>query len=140
MEGHFNRSYSYTKQNGKVLPVILYLTLPTVNLNQISKETTRKTKSRKQKQCDQERMKYFLEQKTVCLQFPFSSLDNNEIQKMVTQPVLDNFSKAKSKTENNKLCELQTENQKLESLIVALTDDLKTANEKLKHKESIHLD
>ena len=85
-------------------------------------------------------MKHFIEQKTVCLQFPFSSLDNNEIQKMVTQPVLDNFLKAKSKTENNKLRDLQTENHRLDSLIVALTDDLKTANEKLKHKESIHLD
>ena len=28
---------------------------------------------------------------------------------MVTQPVLDNFSKAKTKTENNKFRELQTE-------------------------------
>ena len=140
MEGHFYRSYSYSKQNSKVLPVILYLTMPAVNLIQTSKETTRKARSQKQKQRDQERMKHFIEQKTVCSQFPFSSLDNNEIQKMVTQPVLDNFSKATSKTENSKLCELQTENQKLGSLIVALTDDLKTANEKLKHKESIHLD
>ena len=140
MEGHFNRSYSYmySKQNGKVLPVILYLTLPTVNLIQNSKETTRKTRSQKQKQRDQERMKH--EQKTVCSLFPFSSLDNNEIQKMVTQPVLNNFANAKSKTENNKLRELQTENQKLNLLVAALTNDLKTANEKLKHKESIHMD
>ena len=140
MEGRFNRSYSYSKQNSKVLSVILYLILPTVNLIQTSKETARKARSRKQKQRDQERIKHFIEQKTVCSQFPFSSLDNNEIQKMVTQPVLDNFSKAKSKTENNKLSELQTKIHKLDSLIAALTDDLKIANEKLKHKESIHLD
>ena len=123
-----------------MLPVILYLTLPTVNLIQNSKETTTKRRSQKQKQRDQERMKHFIEQKTVCSLFPFSSLDNNEIQKMVTQPVLNNFAKTKSKTENNKLSELQTENQKLDLLVAALTDDLKTANEKLKHKESIHLD
>ena len=140
MEGHYNRSYSYSKQNSKMLPVILYFTLPTVNLIQNSKETPRKRRSQKQKQRDQERMKHFIEQKTVCSLFPFSSLDNNEIQNMVTQPVLYNFSKAKSKTENNKLSELQTENQKLDLLVAALTDDLKTANEKLKHKESIHLD
>ena len=121
-----------------MLPVMLYLTLPTVNLIQTSKETTRKTRSQKQKQRDKERMKHFIEQKTVCSQFPFSSLDNNEIKKTVSQPVLDNFSKAKSKTENNKLSELQTENHRLDSLIEALTDDLKIANKKLKHKESIH--
>ena len=40
-------------------------------------------------------MKHFIEQKTVCSLFPFSSLDNNEIQKMITQPVLSNFAKAK---------------------------------------------
>ena len=140
MEGHFNRSYSYSKQNSKMLPVILYLTLPTVNLIQNSKETTRKRRSQKQKQRDQERMKHFIEQKMVCSLFLFSSLDNNEIQKIVTQPVLNNFAKANSKTENNKLSELQTENQKLDLLVAALTDDLKTANEKLKHKESSHLD
>ena len=97
MEGHYNRSYSYSKQNSKVLPVILYFTLPTLNLIQNSKETTRKTRSQKQKQRDQERMKHFIEQKTVCSLFTFSSLGNIEIKKMVTQPVLDNFSKAKSK-------------------------------------------
>ena len=57
------------------------------------------------------------------------SLDNNEIQKMVTQPVLNSFSKAKSKTENNKLSELQTENHNRGSLTAALTDDLKKVNE-----------
>ena len=107
MEGHFNRSYSYSKESSKVLPVILYLTLPAVNLIQTSKETTRKTRSRKQNQRDQERMKHYIEQKTVCSQFPFSSLDNIDIQNMVTQHVLDNFSKAKSKIENNKLSELR---------------------------------
>ena len=81
MERQFNRNSYHSRWSNNVLPVVFYLTLPTVNLNQNSRKNTgRKTKSQKQKQRDQERMKQFNEQKTVCSQFPFALVDNDEIQ------------------------------------------------------------
>ena len=120
-----------------MLPVVIYLTLPTVNLNQNSRENTgRKTKSQKQKQRDQERMKQFNEQKTVCSQFPFALVDNDEIQKMVTRSLSQTNSRSDKIKSYNIQEEFSEENNKLNSLIAGLKDNLRTMNEQLSHTQS----
>ena len=120
-----------------MLPVVLYLTLPTVILNQNSrKDTRRNTKSQKQKQRDQERMKQFNEQKTVCSQFPFYSLDTDGFRKMMSKSVSIQFSQTNLKSEKTKVRDLLEENDKMTLLTMDLKEDLKAVNENLKHTES----
>ena len=88
MERRYVKHSNYSRWNNNVLPVVLYLTLPSINCNQTSsKESNRKVKSRKQQQRDFDRMKRFNEQRTVCDTFPYSSMDNDEIRSMVSKPV-----------------------------------------------------
>ena len=108
MERQFNRTGYHQNQDGNILPVILYLTLPTVNLHRNTSMTNnRKVKHQKQKQRDFERMKQFNQQKTVCSVFPFYQLENDDIQNMVTQPTPVQFSKTNSSLEKTKMCNLQ---------------------------------
>ena len=132
MERQFNRTRYHQNQDGNILPVILYLTLPTVNLHRNTSMTNnRKVKHQKQKQRDFERMKQFNQQKTVCSVFPFYQLENDDIQNMVTQPTPVQFSKTNSSLEKTKMCNLQEENDKLNLLNTELKDQLRTINEKL---------
>ena len=73
-------------------------------------------------------MKQFNEQKTVCSMFPFYSLENEDIQNMVTQPAPVHFKQTNSKLENVKICNILQENEKLKSLNMELKDTLKTMN------------
>ena len=137
MERQFNRNSYHSHWSNNVLPVVIYLTLPTENLNQNSRKNTgRKTKSQKQKQHDQERMKQFNEQKTVCSQFPFALVDNDEIQKMVTRSLSQTNSKSDKIKSYNIQEEFSEENNKLNSLIAGLKDNLRTMNEQLSHTQS----
>ena len=104
MERQFNRNSYYSKWNSAVLPVVLYLTLPTPNIHQnLKKDTNRKAKRQKQKQRDEERMKVFNERKLVRSLFPFSSLDNDEVREMTSKPVSIRFSKSERNLEMSKL-------------------------------------
>ena len=115
-----------------MLPVVLYLTLPPTNCNQISsKEFYRKVKTRKQQQRDFDRMKRFNEQKTVCDIFPYSSLDNDEIRSIISKPVPTQSFKP-GRSNNSKLKELQNENNKLNVLILELTENIRLVTEKVK--------
>ena len=133
MERQFNRNSYHSHWSNNVLPVVIYLTLPTVNLNQNSRKNTgRQTKRLKQKQRDQERMKAFNERKSVCCLFPFATLDNSEIQEMTSKTALLQLSKSEKQT----LKGFQEELSTLNSSITVLKDDLKTAIDKLKLTES----
>ena len=71
-ERRFNRnSYNYN-QNSQMLPVILYLAIPSGWTNdKVEMYSERRQKRLKQKQRDHERMKAFNERKSVCSLFPF---------------------------------------------------------------------
>ena len=128
MERRFNRTHYHQNQDGNILQVILYLTLPAVNLCQNTrKDSNRKQKHQKQKQRDYERMKQFNKQKTVCSIFPFYSLENEDIKNMVT-PI--QISQNNSKSDKIKICNLQEENRQLKVSTTELKDNLKTLNEK----------
>ena len=132
MERRFNRTHHYANQNNNILPVSLYLTLPTINLHRNTSLTNnKKVKHQKQKQRDFERMKQFNQQKTVCSVFPFYQLENDDIQNMVTRPTPVQFSKTNPSLEKTKMCNLQEENDKLTLLNTELKDKLKTINETL---------
>ena len=129
MERQFNRTRYHQNQNGNIMPIILYLTLPTVNLHHnTSMANNRKVKHQKQKQRDFKRMKQFNQQKTICSVFPFYSLENNEIQNMVTRPAPVQYSQTNSKLDKVKICNILQENEKLKSLNMELKDNLKTLN------------
>ena len=133
MERRFNTN-SYYNLNSQVLPVILYLTLPTGWTNVKNEEicSERRQKRLKQKQRIQERMKAFNERKSVCSLFPFATLDNSEIQEMTSKTVSVQLSKSEMQT----LKGFQEELSTLNSSITVYKDDLKTANDKLKLTES----
>ena len=115
-----------------MLPVVLYLTLPPVNCHQTSsKESNRKVKTRKQQQRDFDRMKRFNEQKTVCANFPYSSLDNDEIRAMSSKQVQTQSLKL-GRSNNSKLKESQEENNRLNVLISQLTENIRLVTEKVK--------
>ena len=129
MERRFNRYHHYANQNNNILPVILYLTLPTVNLQQKTRnDNSNNVKSQKQKQRDFWRMKQFNEQKTVCSAFPFYSLENDEIKNMVTS---DKCSQTTSKADQTKIFNLHEENVQLRTEILELKCQIRTVNEKL---------
>ena len=81
-------------------------------------------------------MKQFNEQKTVCSQFPFYSLDTDEFLKMMSKSVSIQFSQTNLKSEKTQLRDLLEENDKIKSLAMDLKEDLKAVNENLKYIES----
>ena len=81
-------------------------------------------------------MKQFNEQKTVCSQFPLSSVDNDGIQKMVTRTISQRNSKLDKIKSHNIQEEFAEENDKLNSLIAGLKDNLTTMNEQFSHTQS----
>ena len=123
MDRRFNRYQHYATKNNSILPVILYLTLPTVNLHQ-KPRNDRNVKTQKQKQRDFWRMKQFNEQKTVCSAFPFYFLENDELKNMVT-------SQTTSKADQTKIFNQQEENVQLRTEISKLKYQIRTVNEKL---------
>ena len=132
MERQFNRTRYHHNQDGNILPVILYLTLPTVNLHRnTSISNNRQVKHQKQKQRDYERMKQFNQQKTECSVFPFYSLENNEIQNMVARPAPVHYSQTNSKLEKVKFCNILQEHERLKLLNMELKDNFMTLNKNL---------
>ena len=152
MECRFNRSHHYSKQNNNILPVILYLTLPSVNYKNEWNDSNRTMKRQKQKQRDFQRMKQFNEHKTVCSVFPFYSLENNEIQNMVTRPVPVKIQQRTSKAEKTHVCKIQEEyekvlceNSKLQSELKGIQNELKSLKteysnlqSKFRHEQYLH--
>ena len=118
MEHHFRQKSYHGKWNNQVLPVVIYLTLPTVSCQPTSEMATGKQrKSQRQKQRDQKRLHDFIERKSVCSLFPFSAVDNHEIQNMIPQQQLS-FGPSKTikkdaECQFNKIMELQEEIKQL---------------------------
>ena len=129
MERRFNRSCQYRNQNNNVLPVILYLTLPGVNVHQNFRNDTHRNVKHQKRKRDFLRMKQFNEQKTVCSMFPFYSLENEDIQNILTQPAPVHFKQTNSKLDKLKNCDILQENEKLKSLNMELNDNFKTLHE-----------
>ena len=129
MERRCHQNSYYGKWNNQVLPVVIYLTLPTVSCQPTSEKATGKhTKSQRQKQRDQKRLHDFIERKSVCSLFPFSAVDNQEIQNMITrqQPslVLSKIVHKDTECQFNKIKELQEEIKQLHLTTNHLTDSI----------------
>ena len=122
MDRRYTRNFR-NHQNSSVVPIILYLTLPNVTHQGISKniQNGMKTKSRKQQQRDQNRLNNFIERKMVCSEFPFYSLDNAEIQAVAPKQITPQNSKP-AHFYISKLNSLQQENTRLQSTITQLED------------------
>ena len=119
-----------------MLPVVIYLTLPTVSCQPTSEIATGKyTKSQRQKQRDQKRLHDFIERKSVCSLFPFSSVNNQEIQNMIPrQPsFIPKIIEQQAVSQSNKIAELQEENKQLAVMIDHLRDSV--TNEKRKSSD-----
>ena len=91
---NIDMEYRYTKnfngrQNSSVLPIILYLTLPTVAHHGRFEDiqNVKRTKSKKLQQRDQNRLNTFIERKSVWSELPFYSLDNAEIKIMASEQI-----------------------------------------------------
>ena len=129
MERRFHQNSYYGKWNNQVLAVVIYLTLPTVSCQPTSEKATGKhTKSQRQKQRDQKRLHDFIERKSVCSLFPFSTVDNQEIQNMITrqQPslVLSKIVHKDTECQFHKIKELQEEIKQLHLTTDHLRDSI----------------
>ena len=136
MERRFHQNSYYGKWNNQVLPVVIYLTLPTVSCQPTSEMATGKQrKSQRQKQRDQKRLHDFIERKSVCSLFPFSSVNNQEIQNMIPrQPsFIPKIIEQQAVSQSNKIAELQEENKQLTVMIEHLRDSV--TNEKRKSSD-----
>ena len=138
MERPFHHNSYYGKWNNQVLPVVIYLTLPTVSCQPTSVMATGKQRrSQRQKQRDQKRLLDFTERKSVCSLLPFYGVDNHEIQNMIPRQQLS-FVPSKTikkdvECQFNKIMELQAEIKQLH----LTTDHLRASilNERRKHSE-----
>ena len=136
MERRFHQNSYYGKWNNQVLPVVIYLTLPTVSCQPTSEMATGKQrKSQRQKQRDQKRLHDFIERKSVCSLFPFSSVNNQEIQNMIPrQPsFIPKIIEQQAVSQSNKIAELQEESKQLTVMIEHLRDSV--TNEKRKSSD-----
>ena len=136
MERRCHQNSYHGKWNNQVLPVVIYLTLPTVSCQPTSEIATGKhTKSQRQKQRDQKRLHDFIERKSVCSLFPFSSVNNQEIQNMIPrQPsFIPKIIEQQAVSQSNKIAELQEENKQLTVMIDHLRDSV--TNEKRKSSD-----
>ena len=127
MEDRYFKNFS-RRQNSSVLPIILYLTLPTVTHHGSFKDihNVRRTKSKKQQQRDPNRLNTFIERKSVCSELPFHSLDSAEIQTMSAEQI--SAKKPKIFSELTKLNKLKEENVHLNSSIIILEENIIKGN------------
>ena len=136
MESRFHQNFFNRKWNHQVMPVILYVSIPPVNCCKTSgMGSVKRTKSTKQKQRDMTRLNDYIERKSVCSLFPFSSVDNQEIQTMITrQPYfISKTIEKQTEYQSNKTAELQEENKRLTVIIDHLRDSV--TNEKRKSSD-----
>ena len=136
MERRFHQNSYYGKWNNQVLPVVIYLTLPTVSCQPTSVMATGKQrKSQRQKQRDQKRLHDFIERKSVCSLLPFYAVDNQEIQNMIPrQPFfIPKIIEQQAVSQSNKIAELQEENKQLTVMIDHLRNSV--TNEKRKSSD-----
>ena len=138
MERRFHKNSYYGKWNNQVLPVVIYLTLPTVSCQPTSVMATGKQRtSQRQKQRDQKRLHDFIERKSVCSLLPFYAVDNHEIQNMIPRQQLSfgpsKTTKKVAECQFNKIMELQAKIKQLH----LTTDHLRASilNERRKHSE-----
>ena len=138
MERQFNHHFYNRKFSNQVLPLVFYLTLPTVSCSRIPERGIHKqTKSQKQKLRDTTRLNNFIERKSVCSLLPFYALDNEEIQNMIPRHQPSSVShktiQKDAESQSKIILELQEEIKQLHLTTVHLRDSI--LNERNKYNE-----